>query len=167
MVMNRRESDPFLGEAGRGSFRNADKTEADKRSQRATDWRAGNELDSSSPARAELMWEGKYDADGRRGSRCRFRRSRIARGLSGFAIHTSRKRLLSTPTVKPFVVQNLGKYERQQWAGAEFGGGGPSTALRAVPLPRVAGEERQRADVEFILKRPTRRRSTAMRGCMA
>lgn len=44
----------------------------------------------------------------------------IACDLGRFAIHTTRKRLLSIPDVKPFVVQNLGKYERQQWMGAEF-----------------------------------------------
>ncbi len=41
--------------------------------------------------------------------------------LSRFAIHTTRKRLLSVPDVKPFIVQNLGKYERQLWQAAEFG----------------------------------------------
>ncbi len=41
--------------------------------------------------------------------------------LGRFAIHTARKRLLSIPNVKPFVVQNLGKYERQSWQEAEFG----------------------------------------------
>lgn len=41
--------------------------------------------------------------------------------LGRFAIHTARKRLLAIPQVKPFVVQNLGKYERQQWQTAEFG----------------------------------------------
>lgn len=41
--------------------------------------------------------------------------------LGRFAIHTTRKRLLGIPNVKPFVVQNLGKYERQAWANAEFG----------------------------------------------
>ena len=41
--------------------------------------------------------------------------------LSRFAIHTTRKRLLSVETVKPFVIQNLGKYERQAWQTAEFG----------------------------------------------
>jgi len=41
--------------------------------------------------------------------------------LGRFAIHTTRKRLLSIPGVKPFVVQNLGKYERQLWQTAEFG----------------------------------------------
>jgi adenine specific DNA methylase Mod len=40
--------------------------------------------------------------------------------LGRFAIHTTRKRLLQIPNVKPFVVQNLGKYERQQWIAAEF-----------------------------------------------
>jgi hypothetical protein len=40
--------------------------------------------------------------------------------LGRFAIHTARKRLLSIPGVKPFVVQNLGKYERQAWQSAEF-----------------------------------------------
>ena len=44
----------------------------------------------------------------------------IACDLGRFAIHTTRKRLLGIPNVKPFVVQNLGKYERQQWMGAEF-----------------------------------------------
>jgi len=37
----------------------------------------------------------------------------ITADLGRFAIHTTRKRLLSIASVKPFVVQNLGKYERQ------------------------------------------------------
>jgi adenine-specific DNA-methyltransferase len=41
--------------------------------------------------------------------------------LGRFAIHTARKRLLSIPNVKPFVVQNLGKYERQAWQEHQFG----------------------------------------------
>lgn len=41
--------------------------------------------------------------------------------IGRFAIHTARKRLLSIPNVKPFVVQNLGKYERQAWQESEFG----------------------------------------------
>jgi adenine-specific DNA-methyltransferase len=45
----------------------------------------------------------------------------IACDLSRFAVHTTRKRLLSTKDVRPFVVQNLGKYERQVWQSAEFG----------------------------------------------
>lgn len=44
----------------------------------------------------------------------------IACDLSRFAIHTSRKRLLAVSEVKPFIVQNLGKYERQAWQVAEF-----------------------------------------------
>ena len=44
----------------------------------------------------------------------------IACDLSRFAIHTTRKRLLSISNVRPFAVQNLGKYERQVWEAAEF-----------------------------------------------
>jgi adenine-specific DNA-methyltransferase len=44
----------------------------------------------------------------------------IACDLGRFAIHTTRKRLLGIAGVKPFIVQNLGKYERQQWQVAEF-----------------------------------------------
>jgi adenine-specific DNA-methyltransferase len=40
--------------------------------------------------------------------------------LGRFAIHTIRKRLLSIDNVRPFVVQNLGKYERQAWQSVEF-----------------------------------------------
>ena len=45
----------------------------------------------------------------------------IASDLGRFAIHTTRKRLLSVSDVRPFAVQNLGKYERQLWQEAEFG----------------------------------------------
>ncbi len=45
----------------------------------------------------------------------------ITADLGRFAIHTTRKRLLSISDVHPFVVQNLGKYERQAWQAAEFG----------------------------------------------
>jgi DNA modification methylase len=48
----------------------------------------------------------------------------IACDLGRFAIHTTRKRLLAIPHVRPFVVQNLGKYERQAWQAAEFRGRG-------------------------------------------
>ncbi len=41
--------------------------------------------------------------------------------LGRFAIHTTRKRLLGIEGVKPFIVQNLGKYERQVWQQHEFG----------------------------------------------
>jgi DNA modification methylase len=40
--------------------------------------------------------------------------------LGRFSIHTARKRFLAIPDVKPFIVQNLGKYERQQWIQSEF-----------------------------------------------
>lgn len=41
--------------------------------------------------------------------------------IGRYAIHTTRKRLLGIDGVRPFVVQNLGKYERQTWQKAEFG----------------------------------------------
>lgn len=40
--------------------------------------------------------------------------------LGRFAVHTARKRLLSIESVRPFIVQNLGKYERQAWMRSEF-----------------------------------------------
>jgi len=67
----------------------------------------------------------------------------IACDLSRFAIHTTRKRLLGIHDVRPFVVQNLGKYERQAWQAGEFGQGNDA-AGQAV--------ERQRAYVAFILE---------------
>jgi len=45
----------------------------------------------------------------------------IVGDLGRFAVHTARKRLLSISGLRPFVVQNLGKYERQVWQMAEFG----------------------------------------------
>jgi adenine-specific DNA-methyltransferase len=53
----------------------------------------------------------------------------IACDLSRFAIHTTRKRLLGVPSVKPFSVQNLGKYERQVWQAAEFGHSASESSL--------------------------------------
>jgi len=50
----------------------------------------------------------------------RLNRRWITCDLGRFAIHTTRKRLLSNPDVKPFIVQNLGKYERQHWMNHEF-----------------------------------------------
>jgi len=44
----------------------------------------------------------------------------IMADLSRYAIHTTRKRLLGVDGCKPFVVQNLGKYERQYWQGVTF-----------------------------------------------
>ncbi len=58
----------------------------------------------------------------------------IAADLGRFAIHTTRKRLLSIESVKPFVVQNLGKYERQAWQAAEFAEGD----RRQAPDPQLA-----------------------------
>lgn len=46
----------------------------------------------------------------------------ITSDLGRFSVHTVRKRLLAQAGVRPFVVQNLGKYERQAWQGAHFGG---------------------------------------------
>jgi adenine-specific DNA-methyltransferase len=68
-------------------------------------------------------------------------RSWIACGLSRFAIQSTRKRQLSLPGVRPFVVQNLGKYKRQLWAGVEFGERNGTKAA-----------DRQRTYVEFVLK---------------
>jgi DNA modification methylase len=70
----------------------------------------------------------------------KLKRRWIVCDLSRFGIHTTRKRLLSIPGVRPFIVQNLGKYERQLWAGAEF----------EPASDRNAG--RQRTYTEFILK---------------
>ncbi len=68
----------------------------------------------------------------------------IACDLGRFAIHTTRKRLLGIPDVKPFVVQNLGKYERQQWQVAEFPSNGKD---------RLAEQkEREAAYRKFILE---------------
>lgn len=39
----------------------------------------------------------------------------IMADLSRFAIQTTRKRLLQIPNCSPFIIQNLGKYERQYW----------------------------------------------------
>jgi DNA modification methylase len=68
----------------------------------------------------------------------KLKRRWIACDLGRFAIHTTRKRLLSNPDVKPFIVQNLGKYERQHWMGSEFDN----------PENRVAQEKSYR---QFIL----------------
>jgi hypothetical protein len=44
----------------------------------------------------------------------------IMADLGRYAIHTTRKRLLGIDNCKPFVVQNLGRYERQYWQGVTF-----------------------------------------------
>ncbi len=51
----------------------------------------------------------------------KLKRRWIACDLGRFAIHTTRKRLLGIDNLRPFIVQNLGKYERQVWQKAEFG----------------------------------------------
>ncbi|MFH1824957.1 MAG: DNA methyltransferase [Candidatus Firestonebacteria bacterium] len=40
--------------------------------------------------------------------------------IGRFSIHTTRKRMLEIENCKPFIVQNLGKYERQYWQGITF-----------------------------------------------
>ena len=75
----------------------------------------------------------------------------IACDLGRFAIHTTRKRLLDISTLKPFVVQNLGKYERQQWQVAEFApsqssvipsaGSGQAPSQPKDPMPASARQK--------------------------
>src|SRR5439155_24579731 len=74
----------------------------------------------------------------------RLNRRWVACNLSRFAIHTTRKRLLQIPDVRPFIVQNLGKYERQLWQTGQFAKEGPET-------PEQAGQ-RHGAYIDFILK---------------
>jgi len=45
----------------------------------------------------------------------------VAVDIGRFAVHTTRKRLLDLPGCKPFVVANLGRYERQVWQRATTG----------------------------------------------
>src|SRR5262249_1903974 len=68
----------------------------------------------------------------------------IACDLGRFAIHTTRKRLLQIPDVRPFVVQNLGKYERQLWQTGQFAKNGPETPEQAA--------QRHHAYTQFILQ---------------
>ena len=84
----------------------------------------------------------------------------IACDLGRFAIHTARKRMLGIPNVKPFVVQNLGKYERQAWQVAEFGenggdaalkGGATRGAIRGATQGATEAREREAAYRRFIL----------------
>ncbi len=63
--------------------------------------------------------------------------------LGRFAIHTARKRLLSIQGVRPFVVQNLGKYERQVWQKTEF---------RSQESEESGQQAAQQAYTQFILK---------------
>jgi adenine-specific DNA-methyltransferase len=50
----------------------------------------------------------------------KLKRRWIVCDLGRFSVHTTRKRLLTISGLNPFVVQNLGKYERQAWQVAEF-----------------------------------------------
>jgi adenine-specific DNA-methyltransferase len=52
----------------------------------------------------------------------RLSRSWIACDLGRFAVHTTRKRLLSVPDCRPFDIKNLGSYERQRWQQATGNG---------------------------------------------
>lgn len=63
----------------------------------------------------------------------------IMADLSRYAIHISRKRLLGIDRCKPFVVQNLGKYERQYWQGITF----KKRSNEQIPIYEY---------IEFILK---------------
>ena len=74
----------------------------------------------------------------------RLNRRWITCDLGRFAIHTTRKRLLSIPNVRPFVVQNLGKYERQAWQATEFGPEADASNREKAAL--------QQAYIGFILK---------------
>jgi adenine-specific DNA-methyltransferase len=67
----------------------------------------------------------------------------IACDLGRFSIHTARKRLLAIKGVKPFIVQNLGKYERQAWQVAEF----PANGKNQIEEQRA----RESAYQRFIL----------------
>jgi hypothetical protein len=70
--------------------------------------------------------------------------------LGRFAIHTTRKRLLAIPNVRPFVVQNLGKYERQAWQEGEFGQKRSEVSGQKSEYQDAA--EQQRAYMRFILE---------------
>ncbi|HSL09048.1 MAG TPA: site-specific DNA-methyltransferase [Pseudonocardiaceae bacterium] len=51
----------------------------------------------------------------------KLKRRWVAIDIGRFAIHTTRKRLLDIPQCAPFVVANLGRYERRAWQGATTG----------------------------------------------
>jgi len=89
----------------------------------------------------------------------KLKRRWITGDLGRFSIHTARKRLLGIPGVRPFVVQNLGKYERQMWQAAQFpdtekrGEGETARVVADSPSPPFAdSQQRHRAYVEFLLK---------------
>ncbi len=66
----------------------------------------------------------------------------IACDLGRFAIHTTRKRLLAISEVRPFMIQNLGKYERQAWQAGTFEAGSETSEAAA---------RRHRAYIDFIV----------------
>jgi DNA modification methylase len=75
----------------------------------------------------------------------KLKRRWITCDLGRFAIHTTRKRLLGIPDLRPFVVQNLGKYERQVWQAElvkSADGQSPTSNLQSL----------QRAYIDFILQ---------------
>jgi len=51
----------------------------------------------------------------------KLKRRWVAVDIGRFAVHTTRKRLLDIPQCAPFVVANLGRYERQVWQQATTG----------------------------------------------
>ena len=75
----------------------------------------------------------------------KLKRRWITCDLGRFAIHTARKRLLAIPGVRPFIVQNLGKYERQLWQQERF------RNQEAESKGKAKAEARQRDYVHFIL----------------
>ena len=89
----------------------------------------------------------------------KLKRRWITCDLGRFAIHTARKRLLGVPEVRPFVVQNLGKYERQAWqiermkeVGARTNGEAASTREAEEAAQRAASRQAQRNYLDFMLK---------------
>ncbi len=98
----------------------------------------------------------------------KLKRRWITCDLGRFAIHTARKRLLSIPGVHPFIVQNLGKYERQLWQAQEFEsrsrreeahssssamtGAKSQSLVTSAPTKENKEEARQRDYVHFILQ---------------
>src|SRR5712692_11620158 len=86
----------------------------------------------------------------------------IACDLGRFAIHTTRKRLLGIPGVKPFVVQNLGKYERQAWQVAEFAPSHSTVILSEAKDPTSASDH-HRPGKEFSARRLDRGEDTSQR----
>ncbi|HXX24110.1 MAG TPA: site-specific DNA-methyltransferase [Terriglobia bacterium] len=85
-----------------------------------------------------------FCGSGTTGAVCeRLGRRWVMADLSRFAIHTTRKRLLGIPSLRSFIVQNLGKYERQAWQAAEF----PASAKDQLEEQR----QREAAYRKFVL----------------